>query len=287
MELRQLVYFDAVVRHASFTRAAADLHIAQPAISAQVRNLERELDVRLLARTTRSVELTPVGATFLEHARHALAHLDEARAQVAAHQSVDRGHLRIGMTPVTGSLDVIACLKSFRLRYPGVTVSLVTDRATPLLTDLSTGALDLVIAPAHDEHRATLAVTPVAEESAVLITPPTDTRHITSIADVLGDTFACLPAGSGLDQLLRKAFDSKGRSPRIDFEVVHPAQIRDLVSAGLAVALVAHSTAAAAGTPVRMHHLSNPAIEHPLICVYRRRGHADAATDRFVETLRA
>ena len=110
MELRQLAYFDAVVRHGSFTKAAQRLHVAQPAVSAQIRRLEAELGVTLLERTTRRVALTQAGELFLARARLALAQLEGARADLAELSAVLRGQVRIGATQVLGSLDLPAAL---------------------------------------------------------------------------------------------------------------------------------------------------------------------------------
>jgi len=90
VELRQLVYFDAIIRHGGFTRAAEQLHVAQPAVSAQIRRLETELGVTLLERTTRRVRLTQAGELLLGRARRALGELDGARAARRAQE----GHRR-------------------------------------------------------------------------------------------------------------------------------------------------------------------------------------------------
>ena len=91
MELRQLVYFEAVVRHGGFSRAAEQLHIAQPAVSAQIRRLERELGTTLLERTTRRVTLTPAGELVLARARSVLAQVEGARADLAELAAVTPG----------------------------------------------------------------------------------------------------------------------------------------------------------------------------------------------------
>ena len=91
MELRQLAYFEAVVRHGGFSRAAEQLHVAQPAVSAQIRRLELELGTALLERTTRRVRLTPAGELVLTRARSALAQVEGARADLAELATVSRG----------------------------------------------------------------------------------------------------------------------------------------------------------------------------------------------------
>jgi LysR family transcriptional regulator, transcription activator of glutamate synthase operon len=95
VELRQLVYFDAVVRHGGFTRASARLRVAQPAVSAQVRRLERELGTALLHRTTRRVSLTAAGEVFLARIRPVLEQLDGARAALAELAGGERPRLRV------------------------------------------------------------------------------------------------------------------------------------------------------------------------------------------------
>src|SRR6516164_4906122 len=110
MELRQLVYFDAVVRYGGFSRAADRLHVAQPAVSAQIRRLETELGTTLLQRTTRRVALTHAGELFLARTRQVLTQLDAARDDLAELSAVRRGRVRIGATQVLGSLDLSASM---------------------------------------------------------------------------------------------------------------------------------------------------------------------------------
>src|SRR6516162_2771602 len=126
MELRQLVYFDAVVRYGGFSRAAERLRVAQPAVSAQIKQLETELGATLLQRTTRRVTLTEAGEVFLARARQALEQLDRARADLDELSTVQRGRVRIGATLILGSLDLPSALAQFRRRYPGVRLALQT-----------------------------------------------------------------------------------------------------------------------------------------------------------------
>ena len=96
MDVRQLRYFEAVARHRHFTRAAQELHVAQSALSHQVRSLERELGVELLRRTTRSVEPTEAGALVEVRARAVLAETEALRGEVEELRGLVRGHLGVG-----------------------------------------------------------------------------------------------------------------------------------------------------------------------------------------------
>src|SRR3954447_26527801 len=102
MELRQLRYFEAVARHSGFTRAAEQLHVAQSAVSAQVRALEAELGTALFTRTTRRVALTEAGELVLHRARRALTELDGARTDLADLAAVLTGRVALGATAVLG-----------------------------------------------------------------------------------------------------------------------------------------------------------------------------------------
>lgn len=99
LELRHLRYLIAVAERGNFTRAAEDLHISQPTLSQQIRQLERAVGVQLLDRTGRTVQLTDAGAVYTEQARRALRDLDAAERAVHDVQDLSRGHLRLGVTP--------------------------------------------------------------------------------------------------------------------------------------------------------------------------------------------
>jgi len=274
VELRQLAYFDAVVRHGSFTKAAQRLHIAQPAVSAQIRRLETELGTTLLERTTRRVALTHAGELFLTRARQVLAQLDAARGDLAELSAVRRGRVRIGATQVLGSLDLPASLASFRGRYPGVSLALHSGLIAKLLGMLDAGDVDLILGPIHDDLPAAYHASPLVPESLVLVTPPGHplaAGRDVALAAAGDEPFICLPADSRLRAILTGAAAAEGFVPRIEFETYSPASIRDLVAAGLGVALLARSAAAGPGPAIGVCELAR-APEHPSIGLIRAHG---------------
>ena len=273
MELRQLAYFDAVARHGSFTKAARRLHVAQPAVSAQIRRLEAELGTTLLERTTRRVALTHAGELFLARARQALSQLDGARADLAELSAVLRGQVRIGATQVLGALDLPAALAQFRRRYPGVCLALHSGLIAKLLRLLDAGDVDLVVGPVHDDLPAAFAARPLAAESMVLVTPPGHrlaAQRGATLAAAGDEPFVCLASDSRLHTILTEAAAAEGFAPRIEFETYSPASIRELVAAGLGVALLARSAAEGPGPAVGVCELARPP-EHPPIGLIRSR----------------
>lgn len=120
LEVRQLAHFVAVAEELSFTRAALRLHLVQQALSGSIAQLERQLGVKLLERSTRSVALTDAGRAFLEPARAALAAIDRAVIVAGEHALGQSGRLRVGLCATGGLALTPQLLSAFTQRYPHV-----------------------------------------------------------------------------------------------------------------------------------------------------------------------
>jgi DNA-binding transcriptional LysR family regulator len=170
MELRHLRYFVAVAEELHFRRAAERLHVAQPAVSEQVRKLEQELGVRLFDRTQRSVSLTPAGVAMLEEARHVLRHAEVARQ--AARSAADRATMRLRIGYLSDSLpaSLPRALRTLAVSTPSVQVDLETGPALRLVEELRSRRLDAVVAALPAPTNG-LRVTPLGEQRAVAVLP--------------------------------------------------------------------------------------------------------------------
>jgi LysR family transcriptional regulator, regulator for bpeEF and oprC len=136
MELRTLAIFVKVGERKSFVRAAAELGMGQSGVSNAIHRLEDELGVQLLARTTRSVNLTEDGAAFLERCRRILADLDEARQTLRHVRTQPSGRLRIDLPASFGRLRIVPLLGAFRAAYPALTLAVtLTDRYIDLIEE--------------------------------------------------------------------------------------------------------------------------------------------------------
>ncbi|MEV6925159.1 LysR family transcriptional regulator [Dactylosporangium sp. NPDC051485] len=282
MELRHLTYFEAVARLGGFTRAAESLHVAQSAVSAQVRALEAELGAELFTRTTRRVALTEAGELFLARCRRVLEELDGARRDQADLAAVLSGRVVLAATAVVGAFDLPGALSRFHARYPGVLLSLRSGLIAALLAELDAGTVDLVIGPVHADLPNRFATHRIAREQVVLIAPPGHRLAHggpLAVTELRDESFVCLPAGSGLRAILDDAARTAGFEPRVPFETHTPASIRELVAAGLGVALVARTVAASPGPAVSVRQLQ-PAPQHPDIAVMHHRDHRLSAAAR-------
>ena len=134
MELRQLRYVIAVADHRHFTRAAASVPVAQPALSHQVRLLEQELGIELFERSRSGARLTEAGEIFLLRARRALAEMDAAREEIAAFKGLTSGRLVLGAMQALAGLDLPLLLAAFHAAHPGIDVSLREDSTRDMFT---------------------------------------------------------------------------------------------------------------------------------------------------------
>lgn len=168
--LRQLRVFAAVTRHRSFTRAAEELCLTQPAVSMQVKQLESQLDAALFEQLGRKIFLTEMGKEVYQYSRNILQQLDELQGVLSSMKGLDKGRLKISVAS-TANYFIPALLAGFCQRHPKITVSLdVTNRET-LLNQLADNEVDLVVMgqPPKD---ADLGYEPFLENPLVIVAPP-------------------------------------------------------------------------------------------------------------------
>lgn len=156
INLRHLRAFRAVAHHGRFTRAADAIGLSQPALSALVAQLEEDLGVKLVHRTTRAVDLTAIGREFLVACERILADVEGAIGDARDYAQLRRGKLRVAALPSVSRILLPATLRAFRDLHPGVMISVVDVLGDPLLEQLLSGQVDLGIgyAEASDELRA-------------------------------------------------------------------------------------------------------------------------------------
>jgi DNA-binding transcriptional LysR family regulator len=246
MELRQLAYFVAVAEEANFTRAAERIRVAQPAVSAQIQRLERELGQPLLDRSRRTVRLTAAGEAALPYARAALAAVTGLHVAVDELTQLVRGTVTIG-TVTTHSVDIPSLLADFHAQHPSVEITLRTDSSDVLIEKVRTGQLDTaIVSVGPDERPDGLDVEVVTDEAIAAATSPTDelaSRKTIRLKDLADRRLIALPVGAGIRRQFDAACARAGVTPRIAFEASTPVALADLAERGLGVAIVPASVA--------------------------------------------
>src|SRR5512137_2724368 len=173
MTLAQLRTFLAAARHMSFSRAAEELHLTQPAVSAQIVALENALKAKLFDRSGRKLTLTDAGRLALSAADDILRRIDQFEGELADLLTPGAGTLKIGASHVVGIYLLPAILAEFRTKYPGAEVVVRVDTRHKVVEMVLRGELDLAVtAERAPESAARLATTPIARDRLVLVAPP-------------------------------------------------------------------------------------------------------------------
>ncbi|BBX20631.1 transcription regulator LysR family protein [Mycolicibacter terrae] len=168
MELRHIKYLLAVADHQNFTRAAEALHISQPTLSQQIKQLEHAVGVKLFDRSGRTVRLTDAGSAYVHHARLAVRDLEAAERAVHDVRDLSRGNLRIAVTPTFTAYLIGQLIYSYREAYPGIRVTVLETNQDKMEADLLADRLDLGIGFAGP-HAAGIEARTLFAETLVLV----------------------------------------------------------------------------------------------------------------------
>jgi DNA-binding transcriptional LysR family regulator len=241
--LRQLKIFDAVARHLSFTKASDELHLTQPAVSMQIKQLEQEVGVPLFEQVGKRISLTKAGDELQHYGRSIGQLLSEAEQVFEEIKGLQRGHLCITVAS-TANYFVPRLWATFRMRHPGVSVSLDVTNREGLIRALATNETDLVIMgqPPEDMDLVAQSFMP---NPLVVIAPPTHplcrARDI-PLQRLKGETFLVREQGSGTRSLMERVFAEKGLDPATPIEMSSTEAIKQGVEAGLGLALLSMHT---------------------------------------------
>lgn len=243
LTLRQLNIFESVARHLSFTRASKELHLTQPAVSMQIKQLEEEVGLPLFEQVGKKVFLTEAGQEMQRYAASIQATLAEAGQVFDEMRGLERGHLRISVAS-TANYFVPQLLASYCQRYPNVRVSLDVTNRDRLLDALSANETDLVIMgkpPANME----LVAESFMDNPLVAIAPtghPLAGVRSIPLKRLQEETFLVREKGSGTRSATERFFVEHGLALSSTMEMSSSEAIKQGVEAGLGVGLLSLHT---------------------------------------------
>jgi DNA-binding transcriptional LysR family regulator len=284
MDLRQLRYLVALAEKGSFTRAAASEHIAQPAVSQQIRRLEEELGLALVERTTRRVALTEAGELLVVRARRVMAELDAAEIELQALRGMKAGHVTIGAMHTMGPIDVSLALALFSARHPDVQLTVREHSSEEMAEMLRVDELDLAFLSVTERVESHgLGLHQLVSEELVVLLPREHRlgrRRQVRMVELADESFISFREGARLRELLLSAGHQAGFEPRVTLESNESQRVRRLVSRGLGVAILPRSDGEGPGAEVAVAKLVDPALTRDITLAWREgRRHAPAATE--------
>lgn len=277
MDLRQLSYFVAIAEDGQFTRAAHRVSVAQPALSAQIRRLERELGETLFYRDRHGARLTEAGDALLPHARAALAAAARGRDTIASLRGMLHGRLRIG---VAGPVDhrLAQTLGVFHRAHPEVEIVLTNHHNEPLLAAVAEGDVDVAVVGIGVQPLPPVVDARIVSVEPLVLCVARDhllgRRKAVRIADLREHPMIALAPGAGLRAMLDSACRDAGFSPRITAETGDLGSLVQLAGEGLGLAVAPRSASAAAD--VAVVPIARPQLERRTALAWNRAGGSPA-----------
>lgn len=293
MELRHLRYFVAVAEELNFGRAAQRLHIAQPPLSRQIRDLEREVGTPLFERGARGVELTHAGRAFLPEVRLTLAQAERAQRTAQRAARGETGRLRVGFVEAATHSGILPdVLSFFRMHLPSIGLSLLEMDSMQQVDALREGRIDIgIVGTVPLDAERWLRAESVFAEPLVLAVPH---EHVLSgrrrftLADLAPESFVLFPryaAPTLYDDIVARC-RAAGFSPRVTQEAAGWHTMVSLVSAGVGVAFVPQSLARPPQPGVAFRTVRDLSLTHEMTALWRQ-GEKSPVRERFVIALRA
>ena len=291
--LTQARALDAVVRHGSFSRAAAELGLTQPAVSMQVRQLETALGLPLVERMGKRAFATRAGELLLEHSARAVRELETAVQMLQRLRGRVAGRIRIGTSASLSIYVLPPVFRSFRARHPDVELIVVTGNAPEIAHAIVANQLDIGITSLPVRERE-LTVLPFCDDEQVAIAPrraPWRSRRLRSItaAELALHPLILFERGGTVHRVIEDWFHRAGVAPRAVMELGNTEAIKKLVGAGLGLSIVSHFTVdgeARAGSGGVVALSLDPPLIHQRGIILRRDKPRTPALDALLAALR-
>ncbi len=262
MDIRQLRYFLEIVAQGSLTRAAESLHVAQPALSLHLKNMEEQLGTRLLTRSRSGVTPTEAGELLLQRARAILEDLARTEDDIRNLETDPSGIVRIGLPGTISAMVSLPLILAARERFPRITLN-ITEAMSGFVGDwLSEGKIDLAVLYSRSKD-ARIRSELLLEEELVVLWPADAERPLEMNMEALDNVPMVLPSGAhGLRVLIDRTFQALGFAPEIAMEIDSFNNIKRLVAAGFGpsiLPLYAVTEEVAAGS-LRVSRIAAPGL---------------------------
>jgi DNA-binding transcriptional LysR family regulator len=241
--LRQLRIWSLVAEHLSFSRAARELHLTQPAISIQVKQLQESAGVALFEQIGKKMHLTEAGKELARYSASVTDLLREAEETLASHRGITGGVVRIGVVS-TAKYFAPSMLAAFTRIHPDVRINLSVANREDIIRVLADNAIDLAIMGRPPKGLRTVA-SAFAKHPLVIIAPadhPLARRRNIPLAQLADESFLMREPGSGTRTSMEKTFKDRGVPYRVAMEISSNETIKQAVMAGLGVAFLSIHT---------------------------------------------
>ena len=241
--LRQLKVFEAAARNLSFSRAADELHLTQPGVSMQVKELEDHAGLPLFERIGRAMHVTEAGRELLARTHEILRALKDGQEALDGLRGLDRGHLNLGVTS-TAKYFAPQLLARFRQQHPALDFRLAVSNRETVIGQIAGNEVDLAIMGRPPEGLPTVAKSFAPHPFVIIAAPdhPLAGRRRIAVSRLMEETFLVREAGSGTRSAMQHFVDEHGIRIRVGMEMASNETIKQAVMAGMGVSFLSRHT---------------------------------------------
>ncbi|MDR7074032.1 LysR family transcriptional regulator [Fictibacillus barbaricus] len=288
MDIRQLTYFNEVAKHKSFTKASNMLHLSQPTLSKMVKGLEDELDIELIDRSARQIELTEAGEIVYEQGKMILESLDNLSANLYDLMNLKKGKIKIGIPPLIGFLFFPRIIKEFKKLYPNIQLHLIEHGANKVEQEVSDGLLDLgVVVLPMDEGEYDI-VSFISEQLMLFVhaAHPLAENEKVEMKDLQEESFILFSEGYALHDRIIQECANAGFNPQIAYESSQWDFISEMIAENLGVSIFPESIAKRVDkTIIKAIPIENPTLPYKLGIIKKKVKYVTYATREFIRML--
>ncbi|GAB4204483.1 MAG: LysR family transcriptional regulator [Tibeticola sp.] len=290
LSLRQIQIFDAVARHLSYTRAAEELHLTQPAVFTQVKQLEDSVGHPLVERVGKRLHLTAAGREVQASGRETLDALARLKMRLSDMQGLRRGRLRIAMVATAEHL-VPRLLGAFCARYPGIEAELIVTNREQLLARLAHNEDDLVIVGTPPEGMDVVARA-IADNPLVVMARhdhPLARERALPLARIAEEPFILRERGSGTRLATERHFAAHGLTLKVRMELGSNEAIKQVIAGGLGISVLSHHALDLEGRDgvIRPLDVTGFPLRRRWHVAYARSKHLSAVAEAFIAHMQA
>lgn len=285
MEVKHLAYFAEVTRTGSFTRAAENLYITQPALSRIVKSLEEELGVELFIRARKKLILTKAGKIVYDHALKLQDQFTELKEELDAYVTQREGHIRIGLPTVADVVFFSELISSFHKDHPDVVFQLEEDGSKAIEEKVMEAKLDFGVVVLPEEH-ALIDYFTIVEEYLCLVVPATHhlaPRSSVQLSELQHEKFIMFTHDFTLRDILVNALKDAGMEPKIVSETSQLDFIEEMIAANMGITLLPESVAGQLTSDVISISIEQPRVAWNLAFIWKKDAHLSQIARAFIQ----
>ncbi|MCR2823644.1 LysR family transcriptional regulator [Lederbergia panacisoli] len=284
MKTKYLEYFIEVARTGSFTEAAENLYITQPALSRIIKSLEDDLSTPLFVRARKKLILTDAGHVLNKHAHLIVKQVDLLKTELNNLLTPKKGHIRIGLPTITNSFFFSELLASFHKEYPEVTFQLEENGSKPIQEKIIDNRLDLGVIVLVDDYDQ-LDYYSFINETLKLVVPPSHpfvTKQEVSLDELKREKFIMFNQDFELRNLILVACRESGFKPNIISETSQLDFIEEMVASNLGITMLPESTCTELTSDLHTITITNPTIEWNLALIWNKDTYLSQIAKEFI-----